>query len=56
VVAVLFGLIVAPLFAFPSIAVATGVTLLEILVALIQSYIFVMLTAVFMGLTMHPAH
>ncbi|HEY3295910.1 MAG TPA: F0F1 ATP synthase subunit A [bacterium] len=56
VVAVLFGLIVAPLFAFPSIAVATGVTLLEILVALIQSYIFVMLTAVFMGLTMHPSH
>ncbi len=56
VVAVLFGLIVAPLFAIPSIAVATGVTLLEILVALIQSYIFCMLTAVFMGLTMHPSH
>ena len=56
VVAVLFGLIVAPLFAIPSIAVAVGVTFLEILVALIQSYIFIMLTAVFMSLTMHPSH
>jgi len=56
VVAVLFGLIVTPLFAVPSIAVAIGVTFLEILVALIQSYIFIMLTAVFMGLTMHPSH
>jgi F-type H+-transporting ATPase subunit a len=56
VIAVLFGLIVAPMFAVPSIAVAVGVTVLELLVALIQSYIFVMLTAVFMGLTMHPAH
>jgi F-type H+-transporting ATPase subunit a len=56
VVAVLFGLIVAPLFAVPSLAVAVGVTMLEILVALIQSYIFVILTAVFVGITMHPAH
>jgi F-type H+-transporting ATPase subunit a len=56
VIAVLLGLIVTPLFAVPSIAVACGVTVLELLVALIQSYIFVMLTAVFMGLTMHPAH
>jgi F-type H+-transporting ATPase subunit a len=56
VLAVMFGLIVSPLFAVPSIAVATFVTLLEVLVALIQAYIFIMLTAVFMGLTMHPAH
>jgi F-type H+-transporting ATPase subunit a len=56
VIAVLLGLIVAPLFAIPSIAVATAVMFLEILVALIQAYIFTMLTAVFVGLTMHPAH
>lgn len=56
VIAVLLGLIVTPLFALPSIAVATAVTFLEILVALIQAYIFTMLTAVFVGLTMHPAH
>jgi F-type H+-transporting ATPase subunit a len=56
VIAVLLGLIVSLWFAVPSIAVATGVMLLEIVVALIQAYIFTMLTAVFVGLTMHPAH
>jgi len=56
VIAVLFGLIVAPLFAIPSIAVATAVTMLELLVALIQAYIFSMLTAVFVGLAVHPLH
>lgn len=53
---VLLGLIVTPLFAVPSIAVAAAVFLLELLVALIQAYIFTILTAVFVGLTMHPAH
>jgi F-type H+-transporting ATPase subunit a len=56
VIAVLLGLIVAPILAIPSIGIATAVTFLEILVALIQSYIFIMLTAVFVGLTMHPVH
>ncbi len=56
VLAVLLGLIVSLLFAAPAIAVATAVFLLEIIVALIQSYIFIMLTAVFVGLTMHPSH
>ena len=56
VIAVLLGLIVAPVLAIPSIGVATAVTFLEILVALIQAYIFTMLTAVFVGLTMHPVH
>lgn len=56
VVAVLLGLIVSLLFAAPAILVATGVFMLEIIVALIQSYIFIMLTAVFVGLTMHPQH
>ncbi|MBI5058478.1 F0F1 ATP synthase subunit A [candidate division KSB1 bacterium] len=54
VIAVLLGLIVTPLFAIPSIAVATGVMLLEIVVALIQAYIFIMLSAVFIGLAVHP--
>ncbi|MCB1059223.1 MAG: F0F1 ATP synthase subunit A [Calditrichaeota bacterium] len=53
---VLLGLILSLAFAVPALAVATGVFLLEIIVALIQSYIFIMLTATFMGLTMHPAH
>lgn len=56
VVAVLLGLIVTPIFAAPSVIVSTGVMVLEIMVALIQSYIFIMLTAVFVGLTMNPAH
>lgn len=53
---VLLGLILSLLFVLPAVAVAAGVFLLEIIVALIQSYIFIMLTAVFIGLTMHPAH
>lgn len=56
VIAVLLGLIVSLLFAAPAIAVSVGVFALEIIVALIQSYIFIMLTAVFVGLTMHPSH
>ncbi len=56
VIAVVLALIVTPLFALPSVAVAVAVTFLEILVALIQAYIFSILTAVFMGLAMHPAH
>ncbi|MDD5087586.1 MAG: F0F1 ATP synthase subunit A [bacterium] len=56
VIAVVLTLIVSPLFAVPSVAIAVFVTLLEILVALIQAYIFCILTAVFVGLAMHPAH
>ena len=56
VLAVLLGLIVSIVFAPPAILVAVGVFMLEIIVALIQSYIFIMLTATFMGLTMHPSH
>lgn len=52
----LIGLIVAIWVAPIPIAVSVGVMLLEIVVALIQAYIFTMLTAVFVGLTMHPAH
>ncbi len=52
----LIGLIVAIWVAPIPIAVSVGVMLLEIVVALIQAYIFTMLTAVFVGLTMHPVH
>ncbi len=53
---VLLGLILSLLFALPAIAVAVGVFLLEIIVSLIQAYIFIMLTAVFVGMAMHPSH
>ncbi|MBU0691193.1 F0F1 ATP synthase subunit A [bacterium] len=53
---VLLGLILSLAFAVPALAVAAGVFILEIVVSLIQAYIFIMLTAVFTGLTMHPAH
>ncbi|MBU1637468.1 F0F1 ATP synthase subunit A [bacterium] len=53
---VLLGLILSLAFAVPALAVAAGVFILEIVVSLIQAYIFIMLTAVFIGLTMHPAH
>lgn len=56
VVAVLLGLIVVPILAIPSVGMAVAVTFLEILVAFIQAYIFTMLTAVFVGLTVHPSH
>ncbi len=56
VLAVILGLIVSLLFAAPAILVAVGVFALEVLVALIQSYIFIILTATFMGLAMHPSH
>ena len=53
---VLLGLILSLLFAVPALAVAVGVFLLEIIVSLIQAYIFIMLTAVFVGMAMHPSH
>ena len=43
---------VAPL----SVAFALFVYLLEILVAFLQAYIFTMLTAQFIGMSVHPAH
>jgi F-type H+-transporting ATPase subunit a len=38
------------------IAFELFVHLLEILVAFLQAYIFTMLTANFIGMSMHPAH
>jgi F-type H+-transporting ATPase subunit a len=53
---VLLGLILSLAFAIPALAVAVGVFILEIVVSLIQAYIFTMLTAVFTGMSMHPSH
>jgi F-type H+-transporting ATPase subunit a len=47
-----FGVLIAPV----SIALALFIMLLELLVALIQAYIFTLLTAIFIGMYAHPAH
>ncbi len=46
------GLVVAPI----SVGLALGLYALELLVALIQAYVFTMLTAIFVGGALHPAH
>jgi F-type H+-transporting ATPase subunit a len=38
------------------LVMAIAITLLEILIAMIQAYIFTFLTAVFMGMAIHPDH
>jgi F-type H+-transporting ATPase subunit a len=44
-----------PLFVLPA-AMSIGVTGFEILVAILQAFIFTILTAVYIGLAMHPEH
>ncbi len=39
-----------------SVAFALFIYCLEIFVAMIQAYIFTMLTALFIGMSQHPAH
>ncbi|MBI4423501.1 MAG: F0F1 ATP synthase subunit A [Elusimicrobia bacterium] len=46
------GLVVAPI----SVGLALGLYALELLVALIQAYVFTMLTAIFVGGALHPEH
>lgn len=60
------GHVLIPVFlsfivAFPYIGpvplfMAVAITILEVLIALIQAYIFTFLTAVFMGMALHPEH
>ncbi|MCE9616676.1 MAG: F0F1 ATP synthase subunit A [Lentisphaerae bacterium] len=50
--AVSFGLKAA----VPAVAMACGIYFLEILVAFLQAFIFTLLTAMFIGSFMHPAH
>ncbi|HET7291413.1 MAG TPA: F0F1 ATP synthase subunit A [Vicinamibacteria bacterium] len=47
-----FGILIAPV----SVGLALFIMLLELLVALIQAYIFTLLTAIFIGMYAHPAH
>lgn len=56
VVAAFLGLIATPLIAPLSIAGAVAISMLEIFIGFLQAYIFVMLSAVFIGMSMHPAH
>ncbi|MBI4387311.1 MAG: F0F1 ATP synthase subunit A [Elusimicrobia bacterium] len=46
------GLFIAPI----SVGLALGLYALELLVALIQAYVFTMLTAIFVGGALHPEH
>ncbi len=42
--------------ALPTVALAVFISLLEVLIAFIQTYIFTFLSAMFMGMTFHPQH
>ncbi|MBI4677192.1 MAG: F0F1 ATP synthase subunit A [Elusimicrobia bacterium] len=46
------GLVVAPI----AVGLAVGLYALELIVALIQAYVFTMLTAIFVGGALHPEH
>jgi F-type H+-transporting ATPase subunit a len=50
------GAVVAGVVSVASIGMVTAIMLLEIFVALLQAYIFAMLTSVFIGLIRHAAH
>ncbi|NKB25219.1 MAG: F0F1 ATP synthase subunit A [Kiritimatiellae bacterium] len=53
----LLGLIVTfGIYALPSLALALGISLMEIFIALLQAYIFTLLSAMFIGQVYHPAH
>jgi F-type H+-transporting ATPase subunit a len=45
--------LISPLIAPVSVAFALGIYLLELFVALVQAYVFTMLSAVFIGMTQH---
>jgi F-type H+-transporting ATPase subunit a len=57
VILCLLGLIVLfGAWALPALILAVGISLLEILVVFLQAYIFVLLSAVFIGQMYHPEH
>lgn len=57
VILCLLGLIVMfGVWAIPAIFLAVGISLLEVLVVFLQAYIFVLLSAVFIGQMHHPEH
>jgi F-type H+-transporting ATPase subunit a len=51
-VSALFGVVIAPI----SLLLSLFIMMLELLVALIQAYIFTLLTAIFIGMYANPAH
>ena len=54
---IMAGLTVSQWYIFPiSVMASVMVSLLELLVAALQAYIFTFLTAIFLGLYMEPAH
>jgi len=46
----------SPLVGVVAVPLALGITLLELFVAFLQAYIFVMLTSLFIGFSVHPSH
>ena len=46
------SILIAPI----SVAFALFINLLELFIAFLQAYIFTMLTALFMGMAIHPEH
>lgn len=57
VISALIGLVVTfGLWALPAAGLAVGIYLLKILVAVLQAYIFTLLSALFIGQIYHPAH
>ena len=57
VILCLLGLVVMfGAFALPAVGLAVGIYLLEVLVVFLQAYIFVLLSAVFIGQMHHPEH
>ncbi len=57
VILCLLGLIVLfGVWALPAMILAVGISLLEVLVVFLQAYIFVLLSAVFIGQMHHPEH
>ena len=59
---IVLGAIVGLIFLFkwvavgPTILLATGLSLLETFVAFLQAYVFTLLSALFIGMALHPEH
>ncbi|MBZ0263336.1 F0F1 ATP synthase subunit A [bacterium] len=56
VIGVFLALILSPFVAIASVPGAVAISLLELFVAFLQSYIFVMLASLFVGSAIHPSH
>ncbi len=54
VIGVFLALILTPFVAFASVPGAVAISMLELFVAFLQSYIFIMLGSLFVGMAIHP--